>query len=73
MPYGGLKFTKVGRNYQPSDSYCTIFTINVRNGHIIFIMIEHIKNIEISELENTERLLVLVRNLFINFELKVST
>ena len=54
---------------------CTIFTINaryshVRNRHIMFITIEHIKNIGISKFENTKKLLVQVRNLFINFELK---
>ena len=44
-----------------------------RNGHIMFITIKHIKNIRISKFENTKRLLVQVRNLFINFESKVST
>ena len=46
---------------------------HVRNSYIMFITIEHIKNIGISKFENTQRLLVQVRNLFINFELKVST
>ena len=41
--------------------------------HVMFITIEHIKNIGISKFENTLRLLVQVGNLFINFELKIST
>ena len=43
---------------------------HVRNRHVMFITIEYIKN---RNLKNTKLLLVQVRNLFINFELKVST
>ena len=56
--------------------------MNMRNVHGMLVThidnvhienSEHIKNIGISKFENTYRLLVQVRNLFINFELKVST
>ena len=59
-----------------SKCYIAIY-MNMRNVHGMFITyihnVGHIKNIGISKFENTKRLLVQVRNLFINFELKVST
>ena len=53
--------------------YLYIHVQSVKTYNIMFITIEHIKNIGNSKFGNTERLLGQVRNLFINFELKVST